>query len=205
MTRFTQKEKVVLGLAKSQAGTIRSPGTKGFGFLDSIRRSFRRAAIMRQLSRLDDRMLADIGLQRWQIDTVANEAVCGQSAIAQNGPGLFASLRVAFANWLMRRKAHKELMALDERMLTDIGITRADIPAVVASLRTDPTGGALSETIGGLRLWNRSRQAAKTLHALDGRTLNDIGFVRGDIDWVAEELAIRSLVPANRNNAPKAA
>ena len=32
-----------------------------------------------------------------------------------------------------------------------------------------------------------------TLNALDDRTLDDIGFVRGDIEWVSDELASRSL------------
>ena len=44
-----------------------------------------------------------------------------------------------------------------------------------------------------IRYWNRSRAAARTLRSLDDRTLDDIGFVRGDIDWVSEELASRSV------------
>ena len=56
-----------------------------------------------------------------------------------------------------------------------------------------------------LRRWARSRAAAKELYNLDNRALNDIGMVRGDIDWVAEELAFRSLRPANKNHASQVA
>ena len=90
-------------------------------------------------------------------------------------------------------------------MLSDIGISRADIPAVVAAVGVVGADGQEFDPIASIRVWNRSRDTARTLAAMDDRQLNDIGFVRGDIDWVAEELAIRSLVPANHDAAPKAA
>jgi uncharacterized protein YjiS (DUF1127 family) len=97
-------------------------------------------------------------------------------------------------------------MALDERMLRDIGVSRGDIPAVVAGISRLADTTDSNDPLDALRRWNRSRSAAKTLNALDSRMLNDMGFVRGDIDWVAEELAVRSLAPANANKpAPRAA
>lgn len=46
----------------------------------------------------------------------------------------------AFAAWRHRRMAIAELEALDPRILADIGIVRADIPAIAAGrLRRDPT------------------------------------------------------------------
>ena len=62
-----------------------------------------------------------------------------------------------------------------------------------------------ADPLEALRQWARRRAAAKDLHGLDNRTLNDIGMVRGDIDWVAEELAFRSLRPANTNHASQVA
>ena len=53
--------------------------------------------------------------------------------------------------------------------------------------------------------WNVSRKAVRTLHDLDDRQLADVGFVRGDIGWVAEELAERSLKPANVNRLQRVA
>jgi hypothetical protein len=40
---------------------------------------------------------------------------------------------------------------------------------------------------------------------MDDRMLSDIGMVRGDIDWVSEAMAQRSLGTANTNRNPNAA
>ena len=63
--------------------------------------------------------------------------------------------------------------------------------------------GETFDPIASIRVWNRSRETARTLASIDDRQLTDIGIVRGDIDWVAEELAIRSLWPANREPRPQ--
>ena len=44
---------------------------------------------------------------------------------------LFAAAREAFAQWRRRERAYNELMALDDRSLADIGINRAEIPALI--------------------------------------------------------------------------
>ena len=54
-----------------------------------------------------------------------------------------------------------------------------------------------------LKQWNLWRIAHRQLSQLDSRMLSDIGFVRGDIDWVADELAARAVTKAaNVNSAP---
>jgi uncharacterized protein YjiS (DUF1127 family) len=212
MTRLSDNEKVVLAQAKTQAAVTRNDK------IDSVADAFkavakaavrpiRRALIARQLQKLDDRLLADIGLQRWQIEVVADNAVGGSresfpAAVVQ----LVSLLGKGFRLWREKRIAYRELMALDERMLRDIGLNRGDIPAVVAGINRTAEATDSTDPLDALRRWNRSRSAAKTLNALDSRMLNDMGFVRGDIDWVAEELAVRSLTPANANKpAPRAA
>jgi uncharacterized protein YjiS (DUF1127 family) len=212
MTRLSDNEKVVLAQAKTQAAVTRIEK------IDSVADAFkavakvavrpiRRALIARQLQKLDDRLLADIGLQRWQIEVVADNAVGGSresfpAAVVQ----LVSLLGKGFRLWREKRIAYRELMALDERMLRDIGLSRGDIPAVVAGISRTAEATDSTDPLDALRRWNRSRSAAKTLNALDSRMLNDMGFVRGDIDWVAEELAVRSLAPANGNKpAPRAA
>lgn len=43
-----------------------------------------------------------------------------------------------------------------------------------------------AETFGALIAWNDARATRKSLGALTDRELDDIGLVRGDIDWIAE-------------------
>jgi uncharacterized protein YjiS (DUF1127 family) len=210
MTRFTASEKVMLGRAMAPAAVTRTiaPETVGgaLGVLAAaILRPLRRRAIADRLERLDDRMLQDIGVARFEIDAIAESAASRQAPSAGTALGnLFAVLAKSLAAWGERRTAYRELSALDDRMLSDIGITRADIPAVVAGM----TAGAHADgtdPLDAVRRWARSRAAAQDLNALDNRTLDDIGMVRGDIDWVAEELAVRSLRPANTNQASQVA
>lgn len=204
MTRFTDFEKAMLDLAKMQApaATTRKSLTLanlGLALVESLRRPWRRAQLKFELSRLDERMLADIGVKRFQIDNVATNAARASTPTVSEFIGQYLSLA------LKQRKLRRELNALDDRMLSDIGISRADIPAVVASVGAEREDGQEFDPIASIRVWNRSRETARTLAAMDDRQLNDMGFVRGDIDWVAEELAIRSLVPANHDTAPRAA
>jgi uncharacterized protein YjiS (DUF1127 family) len=210
MTRLSDNEKVMLAQAKTQAVVTRNTDIDSVsGAFKAIAkaavRPIRRALVARQLQKLDDRLLADIGLQRWQIEIVADNAVGGsQESVLAAVAQLFALLVKRVRLWREKRIAYRELMALDERMLRDIGLSRGDIPAVIAGL--NPTPAEAADPLDALRRWNRSRSAAKTLNGLDSRMLNDMGFVRGDIDWVAEELAVRSLNPANGNrSAPRAA
>ena len=107
--------------------------------------------------------------------------------------------------WLMRRGAESHLRSLDDRLLADIGITRGDISVVVRSMQmTDAGIEAGFDMVRPIRVWNRSRLAFKQLAAYDDRMLDDMGLVRGDIDWVTETLANRS-VTANGNRTAHAA
>ena len=213
MTRLTDKEKLMLSQAKEHTALpsgleINSVGTVFKSMFQSIRRPFLRAAIVHRLDRLDDRILDDIGIARWEIPAVADR-VAGRSAqrlstaVARMASALAGGLKV----WMERRTATRELMALDDRMLRDIGISRSDIPEIVATFgRIAPESDVSNaDPLESLRQWARRRATAKDLSSLDNRTLNDIGMVRGDIDWVAEELAFRSLRPANSNHATRIA
>lgn len=210
MTRFMNKEKVIVGYAKTQAEAAHTAGIDSVGdalknLMVLLGRSFRRGAIATQLHRLDDRMLDDIGLQRWQIEKVANQAADSTTSVGKAISALLAVLSGSFTNWRNRRAAYRELMGLDDRMLQDIGMSRGDIPAAIASMgRLESHEDAVS--FSALRLWNRSRQVSKTLNASDNRLLDDIGMVRGDIEIVAEALALRSLGSVNRDGRlPQAA
>ena len=44
----------------------------------------------------------------------------------------FKGLARSYAAWSQRRRAYEELYALDDRSLADLGITRSEIPYVLA-------------------------------------------------------------------------
>ena len=52
-------------------------------------------------------------------------------AAFERAGGLIARIADTVEDWNRRRATYRYLMALDDRMLNDIGIARADIPAVV--------------------------------------------------------------------------
>jgi len=89
--------------------------------------ALRRRKTITQLRSLDDRLLADIGLERGMLEQVADGVVAREAGIRAKPVGVMAGLRA----WLKRRATIRELQALDDRMLADIGIERGDIEATV--------------------------------------------------------------------------
>jgi uncharacterized protein YjiS (DUF1127 family) len=221
MTRIIAKEKVAYGQAITPATTARTADDGKLAgilsrYLAGRKRAAARHALVAELHGLDDACLADIGLKRWQIPEAA-ERFGGPKGpsfvwlVGQLLAVLVTPLGRSVARWYDRQKAYSELMALDEHTLRDIGVTRSEIPVLINQMavvdaQSAPAWRLEDELVRPLRQWNRSRAAAKTLAAIDDRMLSDIGMVRGDIDWVSEEMAERSLVHANSNrNRPQAA
>lgn len=217
MYRMMTNEKVA-GLTASTA-TTRVTGTGAIAdfartLVNSARRALTRASVAHELSLLDNRMLADIGVNRAEIGRVASKAieVSGEPTVFQ------AFSRMVFAvavqpvlRYLHRRQVYNMLMSLDDRMLADIGLNRYDVADYVRTLErnVEPTQGLLAATeqdiVAPLRAWNRARLTARQLAKLDDRMLVDIGVVRGDIDWLAGEIARQTVSAANVNQAPRAA
>ena len=223
MTRIIAKEKVAYGQAMTLATTARSADDGKLAgilrhYLAGRKRAAARRTLVAELHGLDDACLADIGLKRWQIPEAADRfgGPKGPSfawLVGQLSAVLVAGIVGALTRWYDRQKAYSELMALDEHTLRDIGVSRSQIPILVSQMaaaggpQAAPAAWRLEEElVRPLRQWNRSRAAAKTLNAIDDRMLSDIGMVRGDIDWLSEEMAERSLGHANTNrNRPQAA
>jgi uncharacterized protein YjiS (DUF1127 family) len=104
------------------------------------------------------------------------------------------------ALWNKRRVAFSALDGLDDRMLADIGVARAEIPDVVKGMHRSVSYPALSlDLVTPITAWNRARQTANQLYKLEDRMLLDIGVVRGDIEWLASEVAHKAVSAANRN------
>jgi uncharacterized protein YjiS (DUF1127 family) len=214
MYRTTGNEKVVLGRAEMPEATAR---TTGFGALavfakrviNSVRHSLERTAIGRELAALNDRELADIGLTRAEISTVAEKSVtvpAQPGLVAAFGEMLHDLVVAPVALWNKRRVAFSALNALDNRMLADIGVTRAEIADVVKGLHKSVSYPAVSlDLVAPIAAWNRARQTANQLYKLEDRMLLDIGVVRGDIEWLASEVAHKAASAANRNQPTRAA
>jgi uncharacterized protein YjiS (DUF1127 family) len=184
-------------------------------------RSWRCRRTIAELNQLSDRMLADIGLTRSQIVEVAillsapADGTRRKSKLAQQS--IYVRLRLA----QQRRKTIRELEQLPDRILADIGISRGRIPAAVdeimekrnASVATSIAGGSpvhgllahLEGAVRPLRQWQLSRLAAGQIARLGSATLTDLGYVKGDVDWVPEVLASRKIAntsqPQHRSEA----
>jgi uncharacterized protein YjiS (DUF1127 family) len=64
----------------------------------------------------------------------------------------FKGLARYYADWQLRRRAYEELYALDERSLADIGITRAEIPYILARVADErPVPQPAKQPVHGLR------------------------------------------------------
>lgn len=212
MYRTIGNEKVALGRANAAEVAARATGFAALGLfakraVNSVRRTLERAAIARELAALDDRELSDIGLGRGDISRVA------EASVAQNGEPTLGGAFVEMLHdavvapvvlWNKRRAAFGALNALDDRMLSDIGVARAEIASVVKGMHKSVSYPAVSlDVVAPIAAWNRARQTANQLYRLEDRMLADIGVVRGDIEWLASEVAHKAVSAANRNGSTK--
>ncbi len=216
MYRMMTNEKVAGSVALAPAVTTRVTATAAIAdfartVVTSLRRVFARAGVAHELAQLDDRMLSDIGVNRSEIQHIAEKAtqVSGTPTVFQAFSRMVFSLSVQpVLSYLHRRHVYNTLMALDNRMLADIGLSRYEVADYVRNLeagRIQQVPALLAATeqdlVAPLRAWNRARATARQLSKLDDRMLVDIGVVRGDIDWLAGEIARKTLAPANGNAA----
>ncbi len=111
-----------------------------------------------------------------------------------------------------RRASIRNLNALNDHLLRDIGLTRYEIPVyvkqhiaahAVPSERPSPVqraGHAVRVAQRPFKTWRDARITARHLRRLDRRLLADIGLPSSDIGWLARDLAERSLATATAAN-----
>lgn len=216
MYRMMTNEKVAGSVAFAPTVITRVTATSAIvefarTVVNSARRAIARAGVAQELASLDDRMLADIGVNRTEITQVADKAtqVSGEPTLFQAfSRAVFGVFVQPVLHFLHRRHVYNTLMALDDRMLADIGLSRYEIASYVRKLdvaKAERVPALLAATeqdlVAPLRAWNRARATARQLSKLDDRMLVDIGIVRGDIDWLAGEIARKTVAPANINAA----
>jgi uncharacterized protein YjiS (DUF1127 family) len=115
-----------------------SPGASGLlsALVQSIVRAVRRHRTVRMLRQLDAHLLADIGIERGEIDKVAAKAAKATRPVVAAGPAQWvgAELVAALRKSWRRQTAIRSLQSLPDWALADIGIERGRIPASVDHL-----------------------------------------------------------------------
>src|SRR3546814_3663193 len=79
---------------------FRSIAAIGGNLLSALRQRLQQASVARQLTALDDRMLADIGLERWQIGEVAHRV----SRSEEHTSELQSLMRISYAVFCLKKK-----------------------------------------------------------------------------------------------------
>ncbi len=186
--------------------------------LQTFSRYWERRRTERELAQLDDRLLADIGLSRADIDLAAAVA----TGTLPRRASLWRRLAERFATARARARMIEKLSQMPDHILNDIGIQRWQIEEAVDGIlakRQNPDAGirterAAASPVHGLmarlelailpmRQWQLSRVSAGQMARFDRDTLADLGYVKGDVDWVPEVMAKRCLIPAANHNQPR--
>lgn len=119
--------------------------------LAAVADGFRRHTVYRrtvhELSQLDDAVLADIGLTRWEIRRRALE--CSAEAVPVRRRW-WNRVGAWFGRVRDEQRTVRELSALDERMLRDIGIEPGSLRGT-AERMTGPSGPMVVEAVSALR------------------------------------------------------
>ena len=105
----------------------------------NARRTAARVKMSHQLSQLTDRQLADMGIARKDIPFLAIETALKAVPLAKSLFGQLAAWREAQDR---RVATHRQLKALDDRMLTDIGIDPGQLRVV---------SGTMVSTVGRIK------------------------------------------------------
>ena len=181
-----------------------------------MRQEMHRRRTVAELNRLSNRLLDDIGIVPGDIEVVAARAVGLKDPSESLTHRLTQSIRKAWT----RRAMIRRFESMPDWLLEDIGIPRWRIHEAVDNLLAEPTRepqvtvsvpsspvhelrDRVKAAVRSLRQWHLSRHAAGQMARLNGGTLADLGYVKGDVDWVPEVLAKRELDRAANENASR--
>ena len=116
----------------------RSPGARGLlsALVQPIVCAVRRRRTVRMLRQLDAHLLADIGIERGEIDEVAAKAAEAMTPAVAAGSArrVLVEFVAALRKGWRRQAAIRSLQGLPDWALADIGIERGRIPASVDAL-----------------------------------------------------------------------
>lgn len=132
----------------------------------AVARPVRRRSTVRELNRLHDRLLKDIGLERDMIETFVDSLAAKETEPTREGHAPVKGLRY----WLQRRRSIHELEGLDDRLLEDIGIERSGIPAAVdRAMEKVETKTCPASRVSAAQVQSLTQQALGTLPPLRRR------------------------------------
>ena len=122
-------------LAEVKRPTAGAPGLLN-ALACSVVRAVRRRRTVRMLRQLDAHLLADIGIERGEIDAVAAKAAEATTPVVAAVPArrVHVELLAALREGWRRQAAIRSLQGLPNWVLADIGIERGRIPASVDDL-----------------------------------------------------------------------
>jgi uncharacterized protein YjiS (DUF1127 family) len=123
-------------IAASLADTWRGLSHGIHASADWLAEQRRRALTRRALMACSDRILADIGIPREHIHLAARGVDVGDPvAVSEAGlwPRLVASIRRTHQRRREQLRVYRELAAYSDRDLEEIGLRRADVPAIARS------------------------------------------------------------------------
>lgn len=117
------------------------------GVVNALKDWNQRRISYRELTRMNDHLLADIGLKRHDIQAVAGGGSISLGVLFAPLAELARNAAEIITGWNRRRIAYRHLSEMDDHMLTDIGLRRHEIeaaihgkvrmPAPPASIRVD--------------------------------------------------------------------
>lgn len=106
--------------------------------------------------------------------------------------GLIASgIKAVFGtvvDWQRKQAAHRALAALDNRLLSDIGLDRGDIDAYLADKNQGVIARGFAAVAETVKTWNTARQTKTALLRLTDAQLSDIGLTRFDVEMLGNEI-----------------
>lgn len=89
------------------------------------------AIALAQLQGMTNRELSDIGIARCDIEHAVLGDTASKATLGTTLKAAIAPIGVKIAAWRHKRDGYAQLMAMDARQLSDIGLTRGDIMAAI--------------------------------------------------------------------------
>lgn len=111
--------------------------SNAFGAMKAkLAKSRANAKAIAQLQNMTGRELSDLGITRSEIRVAVMGDAAVKKPLSTKLAALVAPLVKSYEDWRSRREGYAQLMAMDARQLSDIGLTRGDIEAAVAGKGT---------------------------------------------------------------------